>query len=263
MTTLPPRTFPNDDAPIGTLALSDFLQRADDNPYGWQYPILHGPRPTLAENVLDYATAAARIARQRGCSALIIWDAFGGSRFPHRGEGAIGYVDSLADCAPGLSAADAVKVAAAIAAENVRPGIIVRPTYVARVMADLRVRDYNAAKRFKQEADIRGMFSGATKIPNDATVIPDGAAADGRKIITGADLYNLYNRCADIIADFEATTNAKLNQLARISPAPTARAWPWATSRSRRPRRSSSKAIPPRTATACAPRSTGRTPGPT
>jgi hypothetical protein len=44
-----------------------------------------------------------------------------------------------------------------------------------------------------------------------------GLTATAASIITGADLYNLYNRCADIITDFEATTNAKLNQLVRIS----------------------------------------------
>lgn len=94
------------------------------------------------------------------------------------------------------------------------PEVLVFANSVARVMADLRVRDYNAAKRFKQEWDIRSL---STKIPNDATVVPDGAATDGRKQITGADLYNLYNRCSDIITDFEASANAKLNQLVRVS----------------------------------------------
>jgi hypothetical protein len=94
------------------------------------------------------------------------------------------------------------------------PEVIIFSNTRARVMADIRERDYNTAKRFKLEWDTRGLNA---KIPNDATVIPDQAATDGRKIITGADLYNLYNRCTDIITDFEATSNAKLNQVVKIS----------------------------------------------
>jgi hypothetical protein len=94
------------------------------------------------------------------------------------------------------------------------PEITIFSNARARPMADERVRDYNNAKRFKLEWDTRGLTA---KIPNDATAIPDGAITDGRKQITGADLFNLYNRCADIITDFEAASSAKLNQLLRIS----------------------------------------------
>ena len=57
----------------------------------------------------------------------------------------------------------------------------------------------------------------AALIPNDASVLMDGSATDGRPICTGADINTLAARVAEFTALLEATTNAKLNQIAKVS----------------------------------------------
>ena len=53
----------------------------------------------------------------------------------------------------------------------------------------------------------------AAVITNTADVVADGAAADGRPILTGAQVRTIVTRCNELITDMEATTNAKLNSL--------------------------------------------------
>lgn len=90
-----------------------------------------------------------------------------------------------------------------------------------RVAADKRAQDYYWAKRTLQQwnSGLSALF------PNDATVVADGAApngtttvgGDGRRLIKGSDVNNVINRCQDIITDFEATTNAKLNTILAVA----------------------------------------------
>jgi len=54
-------------------------------------------------------------------------------------------------------------------------------------------------------------------IPNNADVLIDGSATDGRSICTGADINTLAARVAEFTALLEATANAKLNQIAKVS----------------------------------------------
>ena len=81
--------------------------------------------------------------------------------------------------------------------------------------ADKRAQDYYFAKSLN---DVWNSGLSAL-IPNDATVIADGAApngtttagGDGRRLIKGSDVWLLATRCQEIITDFEASGNAKLN----------------------------------------------------
>lgn len=75
---------------------------------------------------------------------------------------------------------------------------------------------YRYAKRLTQEWFASNM---AADIPNDATMIDD----DGKKPLTGADITNIVTRASEIIADYEAGDNAKLNTVLKASQAP----WDW------------------------------------
>jgi len=54
-------------------------------------------------------------------------------------------------------------------------------------------------------------------IPNDPTVVNDGAAVDGRAPITGIDVNNVATRAIALIADFEADGDAHLRELLRVA----------------------------------------------
>ena len=54
-------------------------------------------------------------------------------------------------------------------------------------------------------------------IPNDASVILDGSAQDGRAIITGADVYTLAARVSEFTALMEADAKLKLNQISKVA----------------------------------------------
>lgn len=84
-----------------------------------------------------------------------------------------------------------------------------------RVAADRLAQAYNYAREVVDEWNAAG---GTTLIPNDAgqTVI-DGADTDGRPIITGADVNNVINRLSELINDYQATGNAKLNTVLQVA----------------------------------------------
>jgi hypothetical protein len=44
----------------------------------------------------------------------------------------------------------------------------------------------------------------------------DGSATDGRSPITGIAATNIVNRASEMIADFEAASNAKLNTVLQV-----------------------------------------------
>ena len=83
----------------------------------------------------------------------------------------------------------------------------------ARTLADVATRYYYAAKSFLQEWDATSM---GDKITNTADDIIDGAATDGRHVITGANVVGLKNHVAAMITDLEANSNLKLNILLGI-----------------------------------------------
>jgi hypothetical protein len=54
-------------------------------------------------------------------------------------------------------------------------------------------------------------------IPNDASVLIDGSATDGRSVITGADVNALAARVGEFVALLEANSNTKLNQICKVA----------------------------------------------
>lgn len=83
-----------------------------------------------------------------------------------------------------------------------------------RTLADRLAQTYYDIKRLAQEWVATGMGS---KIPNDASVIVDGSATDGRHPITGADVHNIAVRATEILNDYEASSAAKLNTILRVA----------------------------------------------
>ena len=77
-----------------------------------------------------------------------------------------------------------------------------------RVAADRLARAYYFGKEVVSEWYAVSM---ASKIPNTTDVIIDGSAVDGRTTITGADVTNLITRLTELITEYEADSNAKLN----------------------------------------------------
>lgn len=87
-----------------------------------------------------------------------------------------------------------------------------------RPFADKRAQAYYAAKSLLTMWNARG---GATAIPNDSTAVADGSPADGRPGITGAMVNNIINRASEIVTDYEANSNAKLNTVLQVAVNPT------------------------------------------
>jgi hypothetical protein len=92
-----------------------------------------------------------------------------------------------------------------------------------RPMADLLSCAYHSAKKLVNEWNAQGV---ATVIPNDATVISDGAATDGRAPITDAQATAIVTRCNELISWMEQglvatpflvpVTNATLNTVSLV-----------------------------------------------
>lgn len=90
-----------------------------------------------------------------------------------------------------------------------------------RPMADLIFTGYETAKSLVSQWNSQSV---ATAIPNDSTVIADGAAADGRAPITDAQATNIVTRCMEFINWMERGTldtsgtlnNATLNTVAAV-----------------------------------------------
>lgn len=53
--------------------------------------------------------------------------------------------------------------------------------------------------------------------PNDTSAVIDGSATDGRTPITGADVNVILAHMNTFIADLEATTNLKRNQIDKVA----------------------------------------------
>src|SRR5688572_14166812 len=84
-----------------------------------------------------------------------------------------------------------------------------------RPAADRLAQLYYWAKLVVQEWNATGM---ATLIPNQTTeTMVDGAATDGRHVITGAKATSIITRLQEFITDYEQTSNAKLNTVLAVS----------------------------------------------
>ena len=83
-----------------------------------------------------------------------------------------------------------------------------------RVAANHFMKLYWWSKEVSQEWTAQGI---GALIPNDESVLIDGSATDGRTILTGADIHTLAARVAEFVALLEANTNAKLNQIVKVS----------------------------------------------
>lgn len=77
-----------------------------------------------------------------------------------------------------------------------------------RTQADKLAQNYYACKRIVNEWNAKSMSS---KIPNTSDIIIDDSATDGRHVITGAQATNIITRAQEVVTDYEATNNAKLN----------------------------------------------------
>jgi high-affinity K+ transport system ATPase subunit B len=83
-----------------------------------------------------------------------------------------------------------------------------------RVAADKLAQAYYFAKQVQDEWYANNM--GAI-IPVDGGEVIDGAATDGRHVITGNDATNVIIRCGDLVTDMEANNSAKLNTVLAVA----------------------------------------------
>jgi len=83
-----------------------------------------------------------------------------------------------------------------------------------RVVADRLAQAYTLAKQVQAEWFANSM---AELLPNDGSLVIDGSATDGRHPITGANVTNIITRCGELITDYEANTNAKLNTVLGVA----------------------------------------------
>ena len=104
--------------------------------------------------------------------------------------------------------------------DNTNPQAIAFANNYARVTADVVVSAYLTMKRTVQVWNGQSIVS---VIPNDANVLIDGAAVDGRAIITDAQVNVLIANLNTLIAQFEANTNLILNQTLQVSVNATSR----------------------------------------
>jgi hypothetical protein len=83
-----------------------------------------------------------------------------------------------------------------------------------RVAADRLARAYYFAKQVKDEWYANNM---GTLFPEGDGPVVDGSATDGRHPLMRDDVVLLINRCEDLITDYEANSNAKLNTVLNVS----------------------------------------------
>lgn len=79
---------------------------------------------------------------------------------------------------------------------------------------DLLVVTYRTAKQIKLDYDNKGMGAIFT---NNADVVIDGSSTDGRHAMTTFDVNVVLARANEIIADYEASSNTKINQANAIA----------------------------------------------
>lgn len=80
-----------------------------------------------------------------------------------------------------------------------------------RVAANQYAQLYYRAKAVYQEWTANGL--GDIIAYDNADLVVDGSATDGRHPISGIDVNNLMTRLGEVITDMEASSNAKLNTI--------------------------------------------------
>lgn len=83
-----------------------------------------------------------------------------------------------------------------------------------RAIADKYMQLYWLCKQAQSDWTSKGM---AALFPNDASLVVDGAATDGRTQITGADVNVLVSHVTTVITDLEAASNLKRNQVQKVA----------------------------------------------
>ena len=84
-----------------------------------------------------------------------------------------------------------------------------------RPMADRLAQTYYACKEVKNEWDANNL--GGTVMPINGGNVVDGSATDGRHPITGNDVHGVIARCNDLVTDYEALVNTKLNSVLNVA----------------------------------------------
>jgi hypothetical protein len=92
----------------------------------------------------------------------------------------------------------------------------------ARRAADKLAQAYYFAKLANDEWNATSMSS---LITNTSDVVRDsasptddnGTGGDGRQVVTGAEVTNVITRLSELIADYEATSNSKLNTVLNVA----------------------------------------------
>ncbi len=88
-----------------------------------------------------------------------------------------------------------------------------------RTAADVSAQGYYRAKSLIDQWTAQGLD---VVIPNDATVMPDGADTDGRPVITGADIHGMVAILKSYVAMVEANSSAALTQILKVAVHPQA-----------------------------------------
>ena len=97
---------------------------------------------------------------------------------------------------------------------NTNPQVIAFCNAHVRPMADSMAANYWTAKKIVTEWNSLNL---AALILNDGTLIADGSATDGRSPISGTMVTNIIVRATEIVTDYEAAGNAKLNTVAQVA----------------------------------------------
>lgn len=103
---------------------------------------------------------------------------------------------------------------------NTSPQAILVANTKLRPLADQFGQLYNQCKALQAEAQAEGW---SAMFPNDAEVIADGAASDGRTIIANADIFTLIGVVTSFLSYMEATSNANRNNVLKIAVNPEGR----------------------------------------
>lgn len=83
-----------------------------------------------------------------------------------------------------------------------------------RPMADTMAQSYFTAKAIVSFWNANSLSS---VIPNTTDIIVDGAATDGRQILTGQAATAIITEALAIVSHYEASTNAVLNQIQQVA----------------------------------------------
>lgn len=102
-------------------------------------------------------------------------------------------------------------------ADNTNPEAIRFANTRLRVVADMLAQAYYASKAAQAEWYANNL---GALFPSGDVVI-DGSETDGRHPIDGNDAANLITRASELVTDYEASSNAKLNTILNVAVNPT------------------------------------------